>query len=204
MVAVDETGEFVPKDVLLALFARDAVAAAGGGVVAAPVDTSLCVDDAIADLGGRVTRTQVGDVFVAEAATRDAVVFGGEPSGAWIWPEETLCPDGSLAATKLTALVATAGSLADQVASVAQYPIRRESIEVDDKAGVMNRVADGLAADYEDVTTTDGVRVETDNGWLLVRPSGTQPLIRVTAEARSDDAADTLLADAIDRVDAAT
>ena len=203
MVAVDETGTFVPKDVLLALFARDAVAAADGGVVAAPVDTSLCVDDAIDDLGGRVTRTQVGDVFVAEAATRDEVVFGGEPSGAWIWPDETLCPDGSLAAAKLVALVATAGSLADQVAAVAQYPIRRESIEVDDKAGVMNRVADGLAADYEDVTTTDGVRVETDTGWLLVRPSGTQPLIRVTAEARSDDGADTLLADAIDRVEAA-
>jgi len=203
MVAVDETGTFVPKDVLLALFARDAVAAADGGVVAAPVDTSLCVDDAIADLGGRVTRTQVGDVFVAEAATRDEVVFGGEPSGAWIWPEETLCPDGSLAAAKLVALVATAGSLADQVAAVEQYPIRRESIEVDDKAGVMNRVADELAADYEDVTTTDGVRVETETGWLLVRPSGTQPLIRVTAEARSDDGADTLLADGIDRVEAA-
>jgi len=203
MVAVDETGEFVPKDVLLALFARDAVATAGGGVVAAPVDTSLCVDDAIADLGGRVTRTQVGDVFVAEAATREEVVFGGEPSGAWIWPDETLCPDGSLAAAKLVSLVATAGSLADQVAAVEQYPIRRESIEVDDKAGVMNRVADELAADYEDVTTTDGVRVETDTGWLLVRPSGTQPLIRVTAEARSDDGADTLLADATDRVEAA-
>jgi len=53
------------------------------------------------------------------------------------------------------------------------------------------------------VTTTDGVRVETDTGWLLVRPSGTQPLIRVTAEARSDDGADTLLADGIDRVEAA-
>ena len=67
----------------------------------------------------------------------------------------------------------------------------------------MNRVADELAANYEDVTTTDGVRVETDTGWLLVRPSGTQPLIRVTAEARSDDGADTLLADAINRVEAA-
>ncbi|ERH07631.1 MAG: phosphomannomutase [Halonotius sp. J07HN4] len=51
MVAVDETGTFVPKDVLLALFARRAVARAGGGVVAAPVDTSRCVDDAIDSLG---------------------------------------------------------------------------------------------------------------------------------------------------------
>ena len=203
MVAVDETGAFVPKDVLLALFARRAVARAGGGVVAAPVDTSRCVDDAIDSLGGRVTRTKVGDVFVAEAATREAVVFGGEPSGAWIWPDETLCPDGSLAAAKLTALVAAEGSLAEQVASVATYPIQRRSIEVDDKTAVMERVAAKLRDAYDDVTTIDGVRVSTADGWVLVRPSGTQPLIRITAEAETETAADDLLAATVDRVEAA-
>ena len=203
MVAVDETGTFVPKDVLLALFARRAVARAGGGVVAAPVDTSRCVDDAIDSLGGRVTRTKVGDVFVAEAATREAVVFGGEPSGAWIWPDETLCPDGSLAAAKLTACVAAEGSLAEQVASVATYPIQRRSIEVDDKTAVMERVAAKLSDAYDDVTTIDGVRVSTADGWVLVRPSGTQPLIRITAEAETETAADDLLAATVDRVEAA-
>ena len=202
MVAVDETGTFVPKDVLLALFARQAVDRVGGGVIAAPVDTSLCVDDAIDPLGGSVNRTKVGDVFVAEATTSDGTIFGGEPSGAWIWPEETLCPDGSLAAAKLTAIVATDGPLSEQVASVETYPIRRRSIETDDKAGVMERVSDEMLAEYEDVTTLDGIRAETDTGWVLVRPSGTQPLIRITAEARSDKAADELLADAVDRVEA--
>ena len=203
MVAVDETGAFVPKDVLLALFARRAVARAGGGVVAAPVDTSRCVDDAIDSLGGRVTRTKVGDVFVAEVATREKVVFGGEPSGAWIWPDETLCPDGSLAAAKLTACVAAEGSLAEQVASVATYPIQRRSIEVDDKTAVMERVAAKLSDAYDDVTTIDGVRVSTADGWVLVRPSGTQPLIRITAEAETETAADDLLAATVDRVEAA-
>ncbi|TQQ81009.1 phosphoglucosamine mutase [Halonotius terrestris] len=200
MVAVDETGAFVPKDVLLALFARRAVDTAGGGVVAAPVDTSLCVDDAIEPLDGSVNRTKVGDVFVAEAAASDGTVFGGEPSGAWIWPEETLCPDGSLAAAKLTALVATDGSLSEQVASVETYPIQRRSIEVADKAAVMERVADDMLAEYDNVATSDGVRAETDTGWVLVRSSGTQPLIRITAEARSEAAAEDLLAAAVDRV----
>ncbi|RJX50332.1 phosphoglucosamine mutase [Halonotius pteroides] len=203
MVAVDETGTFVPKDVLLALFARRAVARAGGGVVAAPVDTSRCVDDAIDSFGGRVTRTKVGDVFVAEAATREEVVFGGEPSGAWIWPDETLCPDGSLAAAKLTALVAAEGSLAEQVASVTTYPIQRRSIEVDDKTAVMERVAAKLRDAYDGVTTIDGVRVSTADGWVLVRPSGTQPLIRITAEAETEDVADDLLAATVERVEAA-
>ena len=203
MVAVDETGTFVPKDVLLALFARRAVARAGGGVVAAPVDTSRCVDDAIDSLGGRVTRTKVGDVFVAEAATREEVVFGGEPSGAWIWPDETLCPDGSLAAAKLTTLVAAEGSLAEQVASVTTYPIQRRSIEVDDKTAVMERVAEKLRDAYDDVTTIDGVRVSTADGWVLVRPSGTQPLIRITAEAETEDVVDDLIAATVERVEAA-
>jgi phosphoglucosamine mutase len=85
MLAVDETGSFVPKDVLLALFARET--ATDGDVVAAPVDTSMAVDDALAAVGASVSRTRVGDTFVADRATQPNVVFGGEPSGAWIWPD---------------------------------------------------------------------------------------------------------------------
>jgi phosphoglucosamine mutase len=82
--AVTADGEFVPGDVLLALFAREA--AEPGQRVAAPVNTSLAVDDHLADIDVTVTRTKVGDVHVAEQAAEDGVAFGGEPSGAWIWP----------------------------------------------------------------------------------------------------------------------
>jgi phosphoglucosamine mutase len=204
MMAVDETGTFVPKDVLLALFAQRAVQAAGGGRVAVPVDTSLCVDDAITAAGGEIQRTKVGDVFVAEAAADPEAVFGGEPSGAWIWPDETLCPDGPLAACKLAALVGTQGSLAEQVGHIENYPLFRESIAVDDKQGVMDRVAEAVQAEFEHVDTTDGVRIETDDGWVLIRASGTQPLVRVTAEARTESAAERLRTEAVDRVTAAT
>ena len=203
MMAVDETGTFVPKDVLLALFAQRAVRSAGGGTVAAPVDTSRCVDDVVTEAGGEMVRTKVGDVFVAEAAAEPSAVFGGEPSGAWIWPDETLCPDGPLAACKLAALVGTHGSLAEQADSIDTYPLVRENIEVDDKAAVMERVAEDVQAAFEHVKTIDGVRAEADEGWVLIRASGTQPLVRVTAEARTESAAKRLRTDAVDRVDAA-
>jgi len=203
MVAVDETGTFVPKDVLLALFARRAVSEAGGGVVAAPVDTSLCVDDAIEPVGGRVARTKVGDVFVAEHAAREGTVFGGEPSGAWIWPDETLCPDGSLAAVKLAVLVGTGDKLSEQVDSVETYPLRRESYSVTDKTAIMSRVIEGVQETYDEVETTDGVRADTGDGWLLIRASGTQPLIRVTAEARTVESVETLVSAARSQIDAA-
>ena len=194
MVAVDETGTFVPKDALLALFARET--AGDGDRVAAPVDTSLAVDDALEAVGASVTRTQVGDVYVAERTTEPDVVFGGEPSGAWIWPDETRCPDGPLAACKLVELVADRGPLSELVAEIEGYPIRRTSIEVTDKKGVMADVSEAVHDRYDEIETLDGVRVETEDGWFLLRASGTQPLIRVTAEARSATDADTLFADA--------
>ncbi len=193
MMAVAGDGEFVPGDLLLALFARREAGA--GDEVAAPVDTSLAVDDALAEVGASVTRTRVGDVYVAERTREEGVVFGGEPSGAWIFPEQTLCPDGPLAAVTLAAMAA-AEPVADRLATVDSHPIRRASVEVADKAAVMERVAERLTAEYADTSTLDGVRVELDEGWFLVRASGTQPLVRLTAEARGPELADDILSEA--------
>jgi len=206
MAAVDERGEFAGGDALLALFAREAVEAGvglgdgesegdgeSGDAVAAPVNTSLAVDDALAEVGATVERTRVGDVFVAECASEDGVAFGGEPSGAWIWPSETLCPDGPLAACKLVTMVAERGPLSGLLGGIEQYPIRRESVDVTEKDATMERIRSLAAERFGDVNATDGVRVETDAGWLLVRASGTQPLIRLTAEARDGIRADELL-----------
>jgi len=200
MMAVTGEGEFVPGDLLLAIFGCDV--AGDGDRVAAPVDTSLAVDDALATVGASVVRTRVGDVYVAERAREPDVAFGGEPSGAWIFPEETLCPDGPLAAVKLAKLAASE-PLADRLDRIDTYPIRRDTVETDAKAAVMESVTASVLERYDDVTTLDGVRVETDEGWFLVRPSGTQPLIRLTAEARAADDADELLAVARSLVDGA-
>ncbi len=201
MVAVDDTGSFVPKDVLLALFAREA--ASEGDRIAAPVDTSLAVDDAVAEVGASVTRTRVGDVYVAERATEPDVVFGGEPSGAWIWPEETLCPDAPLAACKLVELVADRGPLSALVDTVETYPIDRTSIEVQDKPGVMERVEDRVRSEYAEIETIDGVRVDSGDGWFLIRASGTESVVRVTAEAREHGRMESLFAEAIEIVESA-
>ncbi|EMA08280.1 phosphoglucosamine mutase [Haloferax denitrificans ATCC 35960] len=200
-MAVDETGSFVEGDELLALFGRDVVSA--GERVAAPLNTSLLVDDVLESQGASLTRTKVGDVFVAEATQDNDVVFGGEPSGAWIWPDETLCPDGPLAACKLVELVEQRGSLATQRSELTSYPLRRTDLEVDQKHGIMEAVRSSLLEQYDStaVSTLDGVRVEHDDGWILVRASGTQPLIRLTSEARSEKQADALLETARDVVE---
>ena len=190
MMAVDETGRFVPGDLMLALFARSV--ATPGSRVAAPLNTSLAVDDALDPLGATVEHTKVGDVFVAERAQEPDVIFGGEPSGAWIWPEETLCPDGALAACRLVEMVSREGPLSEQLAEVAEYPIRRTSVEVAGKSAVMDLVAESVRERYDDCDASDGIRVDVGDGWFLVRASGTEPLVRVTAEARDEARADEL------------
>ncbi|MFC7193614.1 phosphoglucosamine mutase [Halosimplex aquaticum] len=195
MRAVAGDGTYLSGDVTLAILAREA--ASEGESVAAPVDTSLAVDDHLADDGVTVERTRVGDVYVAERASEAGVAFGGEPSGAWIWPSETLCPDGPLAACKLTALAAER-PLADRLADVETYPIRRDSVETDEKGAVMERVSERVLAEYDDVTTLDGVRADLGDAWFLLRASGTQPIVRITAEARDDDRAEEVFAEARD------
>jgi phosphoglucosamine mutase len=190
MRAVAGDGTFLAGDTLLALFAADA--ADSGERVAIPVDTSLAVEDFLAERGVDVTRTPVGDVYVAEAATQPDVAFGGEPSGAWIWPEATLCPDGPLAAVRVAALAA-AEPLESRIEAIPSYPIRRANVETDEKERAMAAVEERVLDRYEPVETLDGVRVSTDDGWFLIRASGTQPLIRVTAEAREEADAETLL-----------
>lgn len=193
MRAVTADGEFLSGDVLLALFGREA--ASEGERVAVPVDTSLAVEDHFAEAGIETTRTPVGDVYVAEAASEAGVAFGGEPSGAWIWPGETLCPDGPLAACKLVSMAAET-PLGERAAAVETYPIRRDNVETTNKQAVMSELTERAQEKYENISTLDGVRVDLGDGWFLVRASGTQPLVRITAEARTKDRADTVFEEA--------
>ena len=188
MRGVTADGSFLSGDVLLAILA--AASTSPDDRVAVPVDTSLAVEDFLADRGVETTRTPVGDVHVAAEVAAGAT-FGGEPSGAWIWSGETLCPDGPLAAVRLVELAAER-PLAERAEEVPTYPIRRDSLRATDKRAVMDRVRETVAGRYDEVSTMDGVRVAADGGWFLLRASGTQPLVRVTAEARDPARADDL------------
>lgn len=200
-MAVTETGEWITGDSLLALFAKETVA--DGDKIAVPLNTSLAVDDTIEPLGASCIRTKVGDVHIAEKTTNSDVVFGGEPSGSWIWPDQTLCPDGPLAAVRLAEIITKNGPLSELIEEIPHYPLRRESIEVPNKHELMEQIEQDLASRYasEHRLHLDGIRVTTPNGWFLIRHSGTQPLIRITAEARNSSDSDDLLTTARSIID---
>ncbi|MDZ7687292.1 MAG: phosphoglucosamine mutase [Halobacteriales archaeon] len=182
VAVVDSSGEYVEPDRLMALFALWE----GADRVVAPVNTSTVVDEV-----AEVTRTAVGDVNVAAEIKQNGGDFGGEPSNNWIFPDETLCPDGVLAGAKVCAL-ASERSLRERIDDLPPRYVRRGNFDVADerKPEVMDGVAERAEAEYGEFTTVDGVRVGVEGGWFLIRPSGTEPKVRVTAEGETEERAD--------------
>src|SRR5437667_998222 len=179
MVAVDGEGTFVGGDLLLALFARQEVRT---GLVV-PVDASMVLEDLLPK--ARIWRTRVGDVYVAAEIKRRNADFGGEPSGTWIFPKATLCPDGVYAAARLVAMVA-ARPLDAMVHEIPKYPVLRGSVPYDaaKRKTIEPRLDVALRGLGGGGTTVDGWRLQFDDGWALVRFSGTESKIRLTAESR--------------------
>jgi len=181
MVAVDRTGTFVGGDLLLALFARKEVRS---GLVV-PVDASMVLEDLLPK--AKVWRTRVGDVYVAAELKRRGADFGGEPSGTWIFPKATLCPDGVYAAARLVALVAER-PLDELVREIPRYPVIRGTVSyrASERAAIEAHLDLALRDSGAEVSTVDGWRLQFDDGWALVRFSGTEPKIRVLAESREE------------------
>jgi phosphoglucosamine mutase len=192
---VDGEGVFVDFDRSLAAYAAYFLKRAGGGVVVTNVEASMGVEKMAEAVGGKVVRTKVGDVYVSEAIKRCGAVFGGEPCGAWVHPRIHFCPDGPLSAVLLlNALDVEGKSLREFVAEVPEYVTLRESVSChnDVKHQLLAVIEDGIRSafpGYTDFSTMDGVRLALGNGWLLIRASGTEPLIRLTVEGESLKAA---------------
>ena len=196
---IDDNGGFVDFDRSLAAYAAYALKRNGGGTVVTNVEASMCVEKMAEAQGGKVVRTRVGDIYVSEAMKRSDAVFGGEPCGAWVHPRFHYCPDGPLSAVlMLKALEEEDKSLRDFVAEVPEYVTLRENFacrnDLKNKAvASIEKALTSAFPDYTGFSTVDGVRVALKNGWLLIRASGTEPLIRLTVEGESLKAASDIM-----------
>ncbi|MGB9928833.1 MAG: phosphoglucosamine mutase [Methanosarcina sp.] len=183
MMAVDEKGSFVSGDEMLAIFGLYECGT-GKNTVVVPVDTSMMVDDSLNS--SEIVRTRVGDVYVAEGIKKCGAVYGGEPSGSWIFPKISYCPDGIYAAAKLVEIV-NEKKLSELRAELPKYATKRGALPCanEKKAEFMKKVKAKLEP-LGKVLDIDGIRVEMEDGWVLVRPSGTEAKVRITAEAREN------------------
>jgi len=188
-VFVDENGNFVSEDAMLALMAKHYVEKNGGGIVVTPVSSSRCVEDAVKEAGGEVVYTAVGSPVVAKVMLEKRAVFGGEGNGGLIFPEHLLARDGGMSVAKVLELMDESGKkLSELIGEIPKYYMLKGKVECREKEKVLK----GLRELFPEANHVDGARIDFEDGWLLIRPSGTEPIARIYAEGRSREKAEEL------------
>ena len=199
-IFVDDRGAFLYGDKSLALLARSELCERGGLVVT-PVSTSSMLDDVVREAGGKVVRTKVGSPIVARTMLEQGAAFGGEENGGIIFPAHQFCRDGGMTIAKMLEVLAKEGKpLSALVAALPQYSLEKAAVEVPiEKRAATLEALIGLVQGRK-VETIDGVKIHEPDGWVLVRPSGTEPLFRIYAEAKTPERAKALAAEGTDLV----
>jgi phosphomannomutase/phosphoglucomutase len=189
-IFVDENGRYLYGDRSLAIVANYICSLKKGRLVVTTVGGSRCIEDAVRMAGGSVIYTKVGSPVVARVMMEEGGVFGGEENGGLIFAEFQYCRDGAMAAAKMLEIVAKKGRLSEVNDRIPQYHQCKVKTACPDgkKQKVlteMTRTAKGKRID-----TTDGLKIFFDDGWVLLRPSGTEPIFRIYSESKSRDKAE--------------
>jgi phosphoglucosamine mutase len=177
MLAVDGNGEVVDGDQTVAVIALDR----GVELVAVTAMANLGLHRLMAEHGIRVVTTDVGDRYVLEALRREGGILGGEQSGHLMWLDGHVTGDGLVAALLLCSAL-HGRPLAEVAAVMPRYPQARENVPVREQ-----RLTAAIEQEVERVNAELG-----EGGRVLVRPSGTEPVVRVLAEAESAQEAESL------------
>jgi len=189
---VDEKGRPIGEDYTLA-FAVRAVRPSGRQTVVCNLSTSLVVEDAAREFGATVVRAPVGEAHVARKIIALKSLIGGEGNGGVMYPALHVGRDAPVAGALVLSLLARERvSVSELVARAPQYTIVKAKVA---RGPDLGPVYAGLRRGFPDasVDTQDGLRLSWPDRWLHVRPSGTEPIIRLIAEAPSRADAEQLI-----------
>ncbi|MEM4504019.1 MAG: phosphoglucosamine mutase, partial [Archaeoglobaceae archaeon] len=188
-VFVNEKGEFVSEDAMLALMAKYYVEKNRGGIVVTPVSSSRCVEDVVKEAGGEIVYTAVGSPVVAKVMIEKKAIFGGEGNGGFIFPEHLLARDGGMSIAKVLQLLDETGKkLSELIAEIPRYHMIKGKVACRNKEKLLSM----LREEFPDANHADGARIDFEDGWLLIRPSGTEPIARIYAEGKTKQRAEEL------------
>ena len=185
LALVDEKGRALGEDLTLAL-AVEHVLGRKRGPVAVNLSASMAIDEIAAKYKVPVYRTKIGETNVVEAMLENEAVIGGEGNGGVIWPEVHPCRDSLTASGLILEMLAESRrSLSGSAAKFKKYHLLKDKINC--PAELAFRAVVELRHRYqkETICTMDGLKIIWPNSWVHLRPSNTEPVIRLIAEART-------------------
>ena len=187
---VDENARAVSGSLTTAMVARSILAREPGAVIVHNLICSKTVPEVIAEGNGTAVRTRVGHSFIKQVMLETGAAFGGEHSGHYYFRDNFGADSGLIAAlVVLEALSGHSAGLADLVSELDRYATSGEiNTKVEDPAAVIDRVAGAFAGADQD--RMDGLTVDLGDWWFNLRPSNTEPLLRLNLEAGTQDDVD--------------
>ncbi len=186
---IDDTGEFVPGDLITALIAASMLEKHPGATIVYDLRASWAVRDTVAAAGGTALENRVGHAFIKARIRKEDAVFAGEVSGHYYFKDFYYCDTGIVPALVLLDLVSKSGKkLSELLAPYRErYFISGEiNSTVDDVPVKLQALKDTYAKQARRVSHLDGVSFEFDDWHFNVRPSNTEPLLRLNLEALSE------------------
>lgn len=192
-------GEVVHGDRSFAVLAKDILSKTKGKVVI-PVNASTLMESVIRDNGGELVLCSIGEQAVVQSVKENDAVLGGDIFGCIVLPGRFCTCDAILAMAKIIELIAKNGPLSEQIRSYPDYFISKGSMDVpnDDIPKVLECFR-SLHLEKE-MDLFDGVKVYNDQGWILVRKSNVNNMIKVYAQAGSREKSTAWVQDTIDKL----
>ena len=199
-ICIDEKGNFVLGDKTFSLVEKrmleeknqNIAHADVNNIIVTTVATSAAIYDIAKENNGEVIATAVGDLLVARKLLEENGLFGGEENGGLIFPDFVYGRDAALTVAKILEIIATENrKLSELVSELPVYYSEKMKCECPDekKQEVMDKIAKEVSTLGYDIDTTDGVKIFKDDGWVIIRPSGTEPIFRCFSESDTQEKA---------------
>lgn len=184
---VDEKGEVIPMDYVTALLGREVLKKYPDGLVLYDLRSSNAVKEELEKTGAKTHRCRVGHSLIKAQMRKEGAVFAGELSGHYYWEENSNAEMTTLAATTLINLLNFTGKKMSELTTDLKRYFQSGEInsEVEDKNAVMERLKEKYADGKLD--TLDGIRIDFPDFWFNVRPSNTEPVLRLNLEAKTKE-----------------
>lgn len=189
-VFIDEKGNLIPGDLTLLVFAKDILEKQKGGKVVYELTCSMAIKEYVEQLGGVPIVERVGHTFIMDQMIKENAVLGGEKSSHFYFADVYGMDDGVFGSIKLAEILSkTDKKLSELVSALPQYPsIYEKNFECPDnkKFAVIEKVRSQFKAQGLETLDIDGVKLIENDGWVILRASNTEPVVRISAEAHTE------------------